>query len=235
VSYGIGAGPFNYQAVNLQPNPDGGLTFDVSRQDLPLVDQVALQVPGEHNVRNALAALCVVDWLGLGMVETVKALHQFRGAGRRFDVRGDFHGVTLVDDYAHHPTEIRATLAAARMRYPNRRLWAIWQPHTYSRTRALFEAFSAAFDTADCVLVTEIYAARETTPEDGFSARQLADAIASRDQNTGKTILFSADLKEAVDQLMQQLRPGDVVVVLSAGDADRITVELSRRLPDAGW
>jgi UDP-N-acetylmuramate--alanine ligase len=235
LSYGISAGPRDYQAVNLQQNADGGLTFDVFRQSLLFVEQVALQVPGEHNVRNALAALCVVDWLGLNIKETVKVLRQFRGAGRRFDVRGDFHGVTLIDDYAHHPTEIRATLAAARMRYPNRRLWAVWQPHTYSRTRALFEAFLAAFDSADCVLVTEIYAAREAAPADGFSARQVADAIALRDRNAGKIILFATDLKDAVDQLELQLRPGDVTVVLSAGDADRITVELSHRLPDAGW
>ena len=235
VSYGIGAGPSDLQAVNLQPNPDGGLTFDVSRQDLPLVDQVALQVPGEHNVRNALAVLCVVDRLGFDVKEAAKAVHQFRGAGRRFDVRGDFNGVTLIDDYAHHPTEIRATLAAARMRYPRRRLWAVWQPHTFSRTQALFEAFANAFDAADCVLVTEVFAAREAAPADGFSARQVTDAIAARDQNTGKIILFAADLQDAADQLALQLQPGDVTVVLSAGDADWVTVELSRRLSEAGW
>ena len=235
VSYGIGAGPYDYQAVNLQPNANGDLTFDVLRQGFPLVDQVALQVPGEHNVRNALAALCVVDRLGFNLDDAVKALHQFRGAGRRFDVRGEFSGVTLIDDYAHHPTEIRATLAAARMRYPHSRLWAVWQPHTYSRTRGLFEAFSTAFDAADCVLVTEIYPARETAPSDGFSSRQVADAIAWRDQNAGKTTLFAHDLQNAVDQLAGKLRSGDVMVVLSAGDADWITVELSRRLPEAGW
>jgi UDP-N-acetylmuramate--alanine ligase len=235
VSYGIGAGPYDYQAVNLQPNPDGGLTFDVTFLGLLLAERIALQVPGEHNVRNALAALCVVDRLGFDVKETAKAIHQFRGAGRRFDVRGDFNGVTLIDDYAHHPTEIRATLAAARMRYPRRRLWAVWQPHTFSRTRALFEAFANSFDAADCVLVTEVYAAREAAPADGFSARQVADAIAAGDQNTGKTILFVADLKDAADQLALQLRPGDVTVVLSAGDADWVTVELSRRLSEAGW
>ncbi len=91
---------------------------------------------------------------------------------------GEHRGVTLIDDYAHHPTEIRATLAAARLRYPGRRLWAVWQPHTYSRTRALFDQFAAAFAAADCVLVTEVYAAREPLPADGFSARQVVEAIA---------------------------------------------------------
>jgi UDP-N-acetylmuramate--alanine ligase len=231
VSYGIGVGSCDYQALNLHPDPDGGQTFDVFRHGLPFVEQVALQVPGEHNVRNALAVLCVADWLGLDIEKTVQALRQFRGAGRRFDVRGDFNGVTLIDDYAHHPTEIRATLAAARIRYPHRRLWAVWQPHTFSRTRALFEAFSNAFEAADCILVTEIYAAREAAPADGFSARQAVDEIARRDQNAGKAILFAADLKDAVDQLAFHLQPGDVSVVLSAGDADRINVELARRLP----
>ena len=173
ISYGLGDGLSGYQAVNLQPNAEGGLTFESASSAHRAVpsspELVALQVPGEHNVRNALAALSVADRLGFELPETVTALHQFLGAGRRFDVRGDFHGVTLVDDYAHHPTEIRATLAAARLRYPYRRLWAVWQPHTYSRTRALFEAFSAAFDVADGILVTEIFPARESAPADGFS------------------------------------------------------------------
>jgi UDP-N-acetylmuramate--alanine ligase len=231
VSFGIGDGSNDYRAVSLQSNTNGCLTFDVIHLGIPVAEQVALQVPGEHNVHNALAALCVVDWLGLNLEGAVQALQEFRGTGRRFDIRGDFHGITLIDDYAHHPTEIRATLAAARMRYPHHRLWAVWQPHTYSRTRTLFDSFSAAFDYADGVLVTEVFAARETAPADGFSAHRVADAIASRHQNAGKIILFAASLEDAVDQLALQLRPGDVTVVLSAGDADWITVELSHRLP----
>ena len=231
VSYGLGAGSYDCGAVNLEPNPAGGLTFDFVHQGAPVVERIALQVPGEHNVRNALAALCVADLLGLSVERAAQALQEFRGAGRRFDVRGEYRGVILIDDYAHHPTEIRATLAGARLRYPGRRLWAVWQPHTYTRTRILFDQFSTAFGDADCILVTEVYAAREPAPADGFSARQVADAIARRGNATDKTVLFAVSLENAVDQLARQLQPGDVLLVLSAGDADQINVELARRLP----
>jgi UDP-N-acetylmuramate--alanine ligase len=230
VSYGLGAGVFDCCAVNLIPNPAGGLVFDLLQAGVPAVEHISLQVPGEHNVRNALAVLCVVDLLGLPVAQAVGALQEFRGAGRRFDVRGDFSGVTLIDDYAHHPTEIRATLSGARLRYPGRRLWAIWQPHTYSRTRLLSDQFAAAFSAADCVLVTEVYAARESAPTDGFSARQVADQIASTGQKLDQIVLFAPTLENAVDQLARQLQPSDVVLVLSAGDADQVNVELARRL-----
>ena len=227
VSYGIEAG--DYRAMNLQPGTSGGLAFDLLRAGEVLIEHIALQVPGEHNLRNALAVLSAVDLLGLPLEPAAQALQEFRGSGRRFEVVGEYRGVTLIDDYAHHPTEIRATLAGARLRFPGRRLWAVWQPHTYSRTRTLFDQFSAAFAAADCVLVTEVYAAREPLPSDGFSARQVVEAIALREAYAGKTIAFAASLEDAVDQLAQQLQPGDVVLVLSAGDADRINAELARR------
>jgi UDP-N-acetylmuramate--alanine ligase len=117
---------------------------------------VSLQVPGEHNVRNALAALSVAAWMGLPLQEAADALSEFTGTGRRFEVRGESKGVIVIDDYAHHPTEIRATLAAAKARYPDKKIWAVWQPHTYSRTQTLFFEFSRAFGDADHVLVTEV-------------------------------------------------------------------------------
>jgi UDP-N-acetylmuramate--alanine ligase len=230
VSYGIGLGSFDCCAVNLAPNTSGSLVFDLVQQGVPVVEQITLQTPGVHNVRNALAVLCVVDLLGFSVEQATQALQEFRGAGRRFDVRGEFGGVTLIDDYAHHPTEIRATLAGARMRYPGRRIWAVWQPHTYSRTRLLFDQFAAAFGDADCVLVTEVYAAREPAPADGFTARQVADAIASSGHKADQSVLFARTLENAVDQIARQLRPGDVILVLSAGDADQINVELADRL-----
>ena len=124
--------------------------------------------------------------------------------------------MALVDDYAHHPTEIRATLAAARSRYAGRRIWAVWQPHTYSRTRTLLPEFLGAFADADRVLVTPVYAARETAPQDGFSAVQVAAAIES------PTALYVPGLEAARDFLLAHLQPADVVLVLSAGDADQL-------------
>jgi UDP-N-acetylmuramate dehydrogenase len=195
----------------------------------PETTQVELQTPGEHNVRNAAAALAVAHLLELPLAPAAAALSEFRGTGRRFEVRGEAGGVIAIDDYAHHPTEIRATLAAARERYPARRIWAVWQPHTYSRLQALFNEFASAFSDADQVLVTEIYAAREAPPSLAFSASQVADAIrqhAAKREGKPKSVHFAASLPAAGELLRTQVRPGDVVLVLSAGDADVLSKEL---------
>ncbi len=214
------------------PNSEGGFTFIASfasaipgREHFSI--PVSLKVPGLHNVHNALAALSVAHLLGLPLQQAVQALSEFSGTGRRFDLRGEVNGVLLVDDYAHHPTEIRATLAAARSRYPQRRIWAVWQPHTYSRTRALAAEFATAFEDADCVLVTEIYAARESAPADGFSAQNVVVAISASGHDQ---VNYVPDLDQARDFLLNQVRPGDVVLVLSAGNADQINVQLARSL-----
>jgi len=226
-----------YQAIDFSVNDRGGFTFDAicNRQSIPgnrppetnipasLISnpvQVTLQVPGEHNVRNALAALAVTDLLGFPIEEAARALGSYRGTGRRFELRGEAAQITIIDDYAHHPTEIRATLAAARARYKNRRIWAVWQPHTYSRTRTLLADFTTAFGDADRVVVTEIYPARENAPADGFSGREVAVRIKT------PPALFAPDLAHARDTLLELLRPGDVVLVLSAGDADLLGAEV---------
>jgi UDP-N-acetylmuramate-alanine ligase len=176
----------NYCGINLKRNERGGFDFDfVTDQNLGdsprftdqspisnLQSPVSLQVPGQHNVRNALAVMAIADVLGLSLAEAARALGGFTGTGRRFEVRSETEELTVIDDYAHHPTEIRATLAAARSRYPGREIWAVWQPHTYSRTRTLLSDFAASFADADHVLVTEVFPARELDPGD-FSARQV--------------------------------------------------------------
>lgn len=205
----------------LAPNQAGG--FTASASVLGKAVTLDLQAPGRHNVANALAALTVAELLGLPLDRAAGALGEFRGTGRRFEVRGEAGGVVIVDDYAHHPTEIRATLSAARARYPGRRLWAVWQPHTYSRTRTLFEQFRAAFDEADEVIVTEIYRARE--PEQDFSSRQVAAAM----PRPGR---FIAALPEVSNYLIENLRPGDVVLVLSAGDADQVSTDVLAQLKE---
>jgi UDP-N-acetylmuramate--alanine ligase len=177
--------------------------------------RVDLQAPGEHNVRNALAALALADWMGLPLAPAAQALSEYSGAGRRFEVVGEAGGVVVISDYGHHPTEIQATLAAARARWAQKDIWAVWQPHTYSRTQALFDKFAGAFGDADHVLVTEVYPAREPVSAD-FSSSQLAAAMRHKDA------LFTAELGEAASYLLAHLRKGDVLVVLSAGDADQI-------------
>ena len=203
-------------AKNLHTNERGGFSFEAIVQRQTSV--VNLQVPGEHNVRNALAVLSVVHLLGLPLDAAAEALGQFTGTGRRFEVRGEANGIIVIDDYAHHPTEIRATLAAARSRYAGRRLWAVWQPHTYSRTQTLFAEFSRAFSDADQVIVSEVYAAREQRQD--FSAAQVVKAMSH------PSVQFIPNLPVISNYLLSHLRPGDVLLVLSAGDADLVSTQV---------
>ena len=233
ISYGIGdhllldttgepGFQHTYQAQNLVFDAKrGGYCFDVMR-DQKWMASVNLQVPGEHNVRNAMAAMAVSDILHLPLDQAAQALNEFRGSSRRFEICGTVSGITVIDDYAHHPTEIRATLAAARQRYMRGEIWAVWQPHTYSRTQTLFEHFGKAFKDADHVLVTDIYAAREPIQPD-FSARMLAAGIK---QNGHPDVQYIGSLDQNVQFLLQHLKPGDVLLVLSAGDADKISSEV---------
>ena len=216
-TYGILKGS-DFKATNLSLNSRGGFDFDaiyIEQGRLSNIGTVSLGVPGKHNVLNALAALAVTHILYLSTIESITALQSFSGVGRRFDVLGEASGIMVINDYAHHPTEIRATLAAARIRFPNRRIWALWQPHTFTRTIALEKDFISAFEDADQVLVTEIYAAREKN--EAISAKQLVAAMPA-----SKT-RFTPTLEIAVSVLEKELKSGDVLLVLSAGDADQVS------------
>lgn len=229
--YGLEGEGMDFKVENLHKNERGGYSFSLHGSEEVDLAQVALCVPGLHNVENALAALAVAGELGISYQQAADILSGFSGTGRRFDVRGEPGGITLVDDYAHHPTEIRATLAAARARFGQRRLWAVWQPHTFSRTRALFDEFCAAFGDADMVMVTEIFAAREVAPGDGFSGQDVAQAMALQKSMIGKPVVFAATLEQAAEKLQANLKIGDVVIVLSAGDATQISESLLQGLP----
>jgi UDP-N-acetylmuramate--alanine ligase len=229
-TYGVAEKPgqaaVDFSASDLRLNSSGGFIFRFSMEQMLSSGacqqaEVSLQVPGRHNVLNALAALAVACLLELPLPLAAGALSEYHGVGRRFELRGEAAGVTVIDDYAHHPSKIKATLAAARARYPGRRLWAVWQPHTYSRTRALFADFVNAFKDADQVVITEVYPAREPVPGD-FSSRLVADQI-SKERGKPETVFFAPDLTHASQILAAQLRAGDVLLVLSAGDADKIS------------
>lgn len=207
--YGSGADA-TWRATDLQPNQAGGSDFVVSRRG-QTVGLVRLRVPGKHNVLNALATIVVADWLGLPFETVRSTLTDFRGVGRRFEIKSEVNGVIIVDDYAHHPTEIEATLAAARERFPGRRIWAVFQPHTYSRTRALMDEFARAFTDADEVIVLDIYAAREID-DLGVSAQQL---VARMPHPHARHI---AGRHAAADYLVAHVRPGDVLITMGAGD-----------------
>lgn len=219
--------PLWVMAREVKPNQRGGFNFIASSN---LGDtgsetvEVSLQVPGVHNVRNALAVLAIVEVLGLSRQDTAAALSKFTGTGRRFQLRGEVNGISIFDDYAHHPTEIAATLAGARARYPERRIWAVWQPHTYSRTKTLFLEFARAFQDADEVIVTEVYAARE--PKEDFTSAEIVSSMPHLSARYIET------LPEVTSYLLSHLKPGDVVLVLSAGDADQISTNVVKGLQE---
>jgi UDP-N-acetylmuramate--alanine ligase len=215
-----------YRADSIVPNNAGGSDFLACRSGETL-GLVRTRQPGEHNVLNTLAALAVAEELGVEFNVFRNAVADYRGAGRRFEVKGEARGVTVVDDYAHHPTEIKATLAAARRRFGERPLWAMFQPHTFSRTRTLMADFAESFVEADHVIVTEIFASREAR-DSSVSGLDLVHRMQHRDAR------FVPGLDEAAVVLAAELEPGDVLLTLGAGDGNRVGDEVLRRLATEG-
>jgi len=194
--------------------------FEVWRGDERL-GVVRLRMPGRHHALNALAAIAVADDLGIPWRLAAHALEEFGGIHRRFEVRGEERGILVVDDYGHHPEEIRATLRAAREGFA-RRLLVAFQPHRYSRTRDLFDDFLGAFDDADLLLLTEIYPAGET-PVAGVSGEALYQALKRRGH---LDICWVAGRERLAQTIVEVVRPGDLVLVLGAGDISRTADEL---------
>lgn len=218
-----------WRAVDVQPNNAGGNDY-VLLHSGQSVGLVRLRVPGLHNVANSLAALIVAERLGMPLAQARASLTQFRGVLRRFEIKGEASDVTVVDDYGHHPSEIKATLAAARARFPGRSIWAVFQPHTYSRVRSLMNDFAAAFSDADHVIVTAIYAARERDTL-GVSGQ---DIVARMNDTRRRDARYIADLDDAASYLLANVKPGDVVITLSAGDGNRVGERLLQELARTG-
>jgi len=193
---------------------------------------IRLRVPGMHNLRNAAMALAVVEALRADRARAVAALERFTGVARRFERVGDAGGATVVDDYAHHPTEVRATLAAARQVFPGRRLVAVFQPHLYSRTALHGDALGRALAEADVVVVAPIYAAREQ-PMPGVTAELVARGAA----RAGAAVTAVRDRTALVERVAGLIRPGDVVFTLGAGDITQVGPALVTQLGalGAGW
>ena len=213
VSYGLSERA-TVRATNLEYT-EAGVSFEV-----PGIGFFKLFVPGEHNVRNALAAIAVARQLGIEPHAIAGALAKYLGVERRFQILGDYLGAVVVDDYAHHPTEIRATLTAARRGYPNRRIVALFQPHLYSRTRDFAKEFGEALKEADVPIVSPIYAAREK-PVEGMSSRLIADAV--------KGIEFlDRSNAEIVNEMRRRLQPNDIFIAMGAGDVHEVAEQLVR-------
>jgi len=203
---------------------NGGSAFDVVFDD-EMLGRVSLAVPGRHNVLNALAAIGSGLALGADFAAMARGLASFAGAERRFQRLGEIGGVCVVDDYAHHPTEIAATLSAARAAYPERRIIAAFQPHLYSRTRDFAREFGASLAAADSVFLTEIYPAREQ-PVEGVTSTLIVDALTA----AGGALAWRGERSALAEALLAGVRNGDLVLTIGAGDITKTGPELLERL-----
>lgn len=199
--------------------------FTVYREQEEL-GTITLEVPGEHNVRNALAAVAVGLELEVSFEAIRAGLEAFTGVHRRFEVKGEVEGVTVVDDYAHHPTEIRATLEAVHEGWPDRRVLVAFQPHLYSRTRDFLEEFARSFFNADVLVVTDVYPARED-PIPGIDGEVIADRARSYGHHE---VRYEPDLDQLPETLLELVEPGDMVLTLGAGDIWRYGETFVERL-----
>jgi UDP-N-acetylmuramate--alanine ligase len=215
--------PADWYAADLRPTAEG-TRFRVFRRG-DFLTEVSLRIPGLHNVANALAATALADAAGARPAIIREALSDFAGIRRRFEPVGSWRGATIIDDYAHHPTAVAATLATAREQYSRRRLWCVFQPHQVSRTEALFSEFAASLAAADCVLVVPVFAAREQlADEPSLVSRRLAGRIA----DLGGNARFVDALDRAVATLEDELEPGDVLITMGAGDIGKVHHALTR-------
>lgn len=214
------------QARSVQIGPSGS-EFVLARHGHE--SRVSLRVPGRHNLDNALAAAAACMRVGVDLDSIARGLSSYRGVERRFQVRGTAGGVTVIDDYAHHPTEVRATLAAARPG-PWRRLVAVFQPHRYSRTAALAGDFGTAFDDADRIVVTDVYGAGES-PVPGVTGKLVSDAVCAA--VPGRPVAYLPHRADLMGYLVASARMGDAVVTLGAGDVTTVGEELLARLEAA--
>ena len=229
VDYGLRGGL--WRATNVRANALGGMDFAFRGAGVngEVSGTCSLRIPGEHNVLNALAALAIADVCGVPVDEATQALGSYKGAGRRFELKGEARGIRVFDDYAHHPTEIKATLRGARLRFPVGNIWAVWQPHTYSRTLALLDEFATAFGDADRVIVLPVYAARERKEDFSFAADALNPiGIARRLRHPSAR--NAASFGDALGILISQVKGGDVIITLSAGDGNLVGERLLEML-----
>ena len=221
VTYGTNPSA-TYHAANVTHDELGEASFDLVKNS-EFVDRISLSVSGDHNVSNALAALAVADLLDVNVSVAKKGLKEFHGTDRRFEYKGETNGVTIIDDYAHHPTEIAATLTAAR-NYPHGRIICVFQPHTYTRTKAFWNQFSDALTLADVVVLADVYAARETDTL-GIHCEDLADDI--RRKGTESYYFPSFDAIE--NFLLETCTDNDLILTMGAGDIYQVGEHLLGR------
>ena len=205
---------------------DGNTNFVIKKVGTATKHQITSSLSGDHNVLNVLASLAVIDYLECDLIKFVKSLAEFKGPSRRFELKGVAKGVTVIDDYAHHPTAVRATLQAARSKYPKQKIWAIFEPHTFSRTKATIKELGESFDSADEVIIPDIYPAREKAGDYKVTSKDLVDEIGKNHQNAS----YIPSKEKVLAHLIANTKAGDVVVIMAVGDFNKIAVELIDKL-----
>lgn len=217
ITYGYSEGN-DFYAENIEFDENGNPHFDICRKGKKIVT-ISLSVPGEHNVLNAMAAFVTTSYLGADTEVIARTLHEYKGTGRRFDFNGTTDkGVKVIDDYAHHPTEIKATLSAAK-NVKHNKLWLIFQPHTYTRTKALFNEFVDAFEDTDVLVLTDIYAAREKDIYN-ISSYKLMNAV--KERHPDKEVYYVKDFEDIVKYIEKFAGPDDIVMTMGAGDVYKV-------------
>jgi len=229
ITYGISTTTADYVATSVV-HEGPGLSFRLVVRGRDR-GEFQLSMPGIHNVHNALAAIIIADEYQVDPEITRESLATFEGVQRRFTVRGEERGVVVVDDYGHHPTEIRATLAGARAAYVDRRLVAVLQPHRYTRLRDNFDGFVGCLDHAELVVLADIYPAGES-PLPGITIDALAKRLRERDPK--RSVFVAKDLEQLPQQVQQHAREGDLVLTLGAGNITRVGPQLLARLRESG-
>lgn len=220
VTYGM-TKQADVSAQDIRYRDDFGSTFTVLKGDTSL-GEIRLPVPGKHNVYNALAATAVALEMDVPFEKIAEAFTTFRNANRRFQFKGDAKGITVVDDYGHHPTEILATLSAAKNSGSGRRIVVVFQPHRYSRTKELMDDFVVAFNNADVLFILDIYPASET-PIEGITAEVLTENIKRYGH---KNVNYIGEIETATSKVVESLQPGDLVITLGAGNVTRLSDEI---------
>ena len=210
---------FDYSPCNIKYNEKGCASFTLTAKGREN-RSFCLNVPGEHNVYNAIAAIALCDFLSIDAQTMAQALSRFAGTDRRFEYKGTLNGVTIIDDYAHHPTEITATLKAAA-NYPHKTLWCVFQPHTYTRTKAFLGDFAKALSLADRVVLAKIYPARETD-DLGISSATLQAEI----ETLGRNCSYFDSFEEIKNFVSKNFQPGDLLITMGAGDIVKVADEL---------
>lgn len=214
LTYGFDAS-CDYHADDISYNELGYPTFTLHAKDRPS-SQITLSVPGRHNISNSMAAIAFADCIGIDRETAVQALKEFNGTERRFEKKGEVAGITIIDDYAHHPTEIEATLQAAS-NYPHKTIWCVFQPHTYTRTKAFLPEFAQALSKADRVVLADIYAAREKNTL-GISSQDLCDEIC----RLGTPCDYFPSFDEIENFLLENCAQGDLLITMGAGDIVKV-------------